>query len=149
MSERRRAILLYLIKGFKRKVGREITLTRLMKLLYLVDRELAKRGLSTSDTKWIRWYYGPYSEEVERELISLVREKKVKRDFVVLGRDAPILKIFDTDVQAELDENTAKAVDDVLDEYAELNFDELLGRVYETFNSNLELGEKIHVISTD
>ena len=149
MSERRREILLYLIKEFKRRAGREITLTRLVKLLYLVDRELAKRGLPTSGTKWIRWYYGPYSEDVERELESLASEKKVKKDFVIPGRDAPIIKIFDTDEQVELDEDTAEAVDDVLEEYAELDFDDLLDRVYETFDSDLELGEEIHVNDAD
>lgn len=149
MSERRREILLYLIKEFKRRAGREITLTRLVKLLYLVDRELAKRGLPTSGTKWIRWYYGPYSEDVERELESLASEKKVKKDFVISGRDAPIIKIFDTDEQVELDEDTAEAVDDVLEEYAELDFDDLLDRVYETFDSDLELGEEIHVNDAD
>lgn len=145
MSERRRAILLYLIKEFKRKLRREITLTRLIKLLYLVDRKLAERGLPNSGTKWIRWYYGPYSEEVEEELESLIREGRVKKEFIIPEGDASIMKIFDTDERVELDGDTAKAVDEALEEYAGLSFDELLNRVYKTFDPSSELGEEIRV----
>ena len=143
MSVRRRKFLLYIIGEFKRKIGREITLTRLVKLLYLVDKELSKRGFPPSGTKWIRWYYGPYSDEVRKDLDELISSGLVKREYIPTG--AGIIEVYKTKrgVKLDLEPEVANIIDELISKYGSMEFSKLLEEVYSTFDRNIDLGGTI------
>lgn len=55
-------MIAYIVSNFS---GRALTRTKLVKLLYLADREsYIDRGRQISNVKYIKYHYGPYSEDI-------------------------------------------------------------------------------------
>ncbi len=139
-----RLIILYLVKRFLEEVGREVTLTRLVKLLYLTDLRLRERGLPGLGVRWIRWYYGPFSKEIVSAVEALTAERKLREEFIPTG--AGVIRVFRPrrGLKVEVEPAAAEVVDEVVREYGAMNFDDLLREVYSTFSSReVDLGEEI------
>ena len=45
--------------------------TKLVKLLFLIDRELSKKGVNIFNEPFKKYYYGPYNPEIEKVLNNL------------------------------------------------------------------------------
>lgn len=58
--------------------------TRLVKLMYIADKELKKSGLSTGYNFYTH-YYGPYSKELISDLEKLASEKFVEHQIKPIG----------------------------------------------------------------
>lgn len=61
-------LIVYIVVGAK-----SVSRTKLMKLVYLVERECKNRlGYRLSDAEFVLYFYGPFSFEVQRRLERLV-----------------------------------------------------------------------------
>mgnify|MGYP000041111321 CR=1 FL=1 len=139
-----RELILYLVRRFREREGREITLTRLVKLLYLVDLRLRERGLPGLGVRWVRWYYGPFSRDVVREVEALVEGGELREEF--LASRSGIIRVFRVrrGVRVSPSPEEAEVMEEVLEEFGGLRFDELIERVYSTFDRDrVDLGEEI------
>ncbi|NPA70512.1 MAG: SocA family protein [Crenarchaeota archaeon] len=99
--------------------------TRLMKLLYLIDRELVLNGYKPLFS-WMLWWYGPFSREVldlldALEAIGLVRSMNSKRG-----------KIYIAEVKEHIlsDKKIQDIVDKVVHEWGDKKLQNLLRYVY-------------------
>lgn len=130
-----RDLIRYIVKNHERG---SLTRTKLMKLLYIVDREAeADFGEKISDTNYIRYYYGPYSEEAMNEVESLsskeIRERRgrsSKGDFYIYESTR------DTADAESLAPEERALITRVLEEYGEMDTEEIVEKVYDEDNLN-------------
>ena len=142
------SLLLHLVKKFMERTGREITITRLVKLLYLSDLEFRRRGMPGLGVRWVRWYYGPFSNEIVREVEFLVERGYLKEEYVPTS--SGVIRVFRTKrgLSFEVDPNVAAVLDEVIEKFGFMKFDKLLEEVYSTFDpEGVDLGEEISVES--
>ena len=99
--------------------------TKLMKLLFLIDRELHRRFGSTV-FRWKMYKYGPFF----REVLDVLDDMEID-GFVVakVTNDAIIYELAST-VPAELPQEVKETADKILETWARRSFDELLTYVY-------------------
>lgn len=110
-----------------------LTRTKLMKLLYIADREAEVRfDEKISDTNYIRYYYGPYSEEAMNEVESLssreIRERRgrsSKGDFYIYEPTR------ETATPESLAPEEKELIFRVLEEYGGMDTEELVEEVYD------------------
>ena len=99
--------------------------TKLMKLLFLIDRELYQRFGATV-FHWKMYKYGPFS----REVLDVLDDMEI--DGFVVGKvtdDAIIYELAST-APAELPQEVKETADQILETWARRSLDELLTYVY-------------------
>ncbi|MDK2463905.1 MAG: Panacea domain-containing protein [Candidatus Korarchaeota archaeon] len=141
MRDGLRRLLLWIVREYETRYRRGITVTRLMKLLYMVDLELRRRGLPTSGVRWVRWYYGPFSREVMSGIDELIEEGELKREAVVRGDK--IIGVLSSESGARLEPEVEAVARRVVGELGGLKFERLLDRVYATFDEDKDLGDEV------
>jgi len=114
-------IIMYVLSRL-RKCGK----TKLMKLLYLIDREFSHRGFEPL-FDWVLWWYGPFSKDVLTildvlEMYGLVRSEYRKN-----------MKVYITDIKEHIisDKSIREVIDSVINEWGFRKLEELLRYVYE------------------
>lgn len=125
-----RDLIRYIVKNHGRS---SLTRTKLMKLLYIADREAeAEFDEKISDTNYIRYYYGPYSEEAMNEVESLsskeIRERRgrsSKGDFYIYD------STMETADAESLAPKEKALISHILEEYGEMDTEELVDKVYD------------------
>lgn len=125
-----RDLIRYIVEQYQ---GSSLTRTKLMKLLYIADREAqAEFDEKISDTTYIRYYYGPYSEEAMNAVESLsakeIRERRgrsSKGDFYIYESTK------DTKSVEALEPKEKALISHILDGYDEMDTEELVEQVYE------------------
>jgi uncharacterized protein YwgA len=99
--------------------------TKLMKLLFLIDREL-RRKFGATVFHWKMYKYGPFS----REVLDVLDDMEI--DGFVVGKvtdDAIIYELAST-APAELPQEVKEAADQILETWARRSLDDLLIYVY-------------------
>ena len=99
--------------------------TKLMKLLFLIDRELHRRHGATV-FRWKMYKYGPFS----REVLDTLDDMEIYGS--VLSRvegDAVVYELTST-APAKLPQEVKEAADQVLETWAHRSLDDLLSYVY-------------------
>ncbi len=137
-------ILTYIISKFG---SRGIERTKLIKLVYLIDREL-KCIFGRSLFKWIMWKFGPFSREILDILDDLVYNGTIK---VIEKREDDkryVIYVKENDFIISND-RVRKIIDRIVNEWKDRKLIELLGYVYNLPEvKDRELGQRIP-ISTD
>ncbi len=125
-----------------------VSRTKLMKLLYLVDRE-CKRLYGTQcikDADWIMWLYGPFSIKVLETLGELEEEGIIEcREVSSLDSDYVVFlyKIVKR-VNIIVPRGIAEIIRDVASKYGKLPLEKLLKHVYDLPEvKRSRLGDKI------
>ena len=114
---------------------RVLTRTKLIKLLYLSDKFAEEeRGSKISDTDYVMYQYGPYSEEITDTLEDMDGEAISE----VIGR-SPSGKYYQyvprhANVSGELSEREKEIIDRVLRGYGDFDTEELVDEVYTMYN---------------
>ncbi|AKT34640.1 Protein of unknown function (DUF4065) [Pyrobaculum sp. WP30] len=99
--------------------------TKLMKLLFLIDRELYQRFGATM-FRWKMYKYGPFS----REVLDVLDDMEVDGFVVAKVTDDAIIYELASTAPAELPQEVKKAADQILETWARRSLDELLTYVY-------------------
>ena len=114
---------------------RVLTRTKLIKLLYLSDKFAEEeRGSKISDTDYVMYQYGPYSEEITDTLEDMDGGAISE----VIGR-SPSGKYYQyvprhANVSGELSEREKEIIDRVLRDYGDFDTEELVDEVYTMYN---------------
>jgi len=114
--------------------------TKLVKLLYLIDRHFAKKyGRTLTGIEYKSYFYGPYSDEIEEALNYLNEQGFVK----ILYEESPftgvpyyVLKLINLPNFGSLTEEERKTVINIVKTYARKSLDEILDEVYDTEEYN-------------
>ncbi len=123
-----------------------------MKLLYMIDRSLRRSGLPGLGVKWIRWYYGPYSRELDGEIEELASRREIIAESV--ATESGVIRVFRPRLgvggrprrgrgTVQIPPEVRRIVSSVVEELGSLSFDELMEAVYATFPEGKRLGEEI------
>ena len=111
--------------------------TRFMKLMYIADKELAKKGISVNLYNFCKHYYGPYSDELTTDLESLVREKLVSCDIRISGvfkeNIYTLTKTGEQLLPKDLDSNVVKIFETVKRRYGDMSLSSLIREVYTNY----------------
>jgi len=99
--------------------------TKLMKLLFLIDRELYRRFGATV-FRWKMYKYGPFS----REVLDILDDMEVYGSVVAKVTDDAIIYELASTAPAELPQEVKEAADKILETWARQSLDELLTYVY-------------------
>ncbi|KHE69668.1 hypothetical protein [Halobacillus sp. BBL2006] len=119
--------------------------TRLQKMVFASESQARKKGTNAFNYDFIRWYYGPYSEELSSDIEVLISKGLIKRDNQnnytltpsgkgTLEKAKKILpKVADLDV-----------LQNIVDDYSEKKLKVLLKEVYNDYNvTSYNMGEVI------
>jgi len=115
-----------------------ITKTRLLKLLYLIDfRSKEKLGKKITKFTYDYYYYGPYSESFIKTLnfskgYEVTETTKVTSNLEVIYLYTPGMQPRVSAQLSSLNKTQKKIIEEVIDQYGQLEFKELLGEVYKT-----------------
>jgi len=99
--------------------------TKLMKLLFLIDRELYRRFGATV-FRWKMYKYGPFS----REVLDVLDDMEIDGFVVAKVTDDAIIYELASTAPADLPQEVKEAADQVLETWAGRGLDELLTYVY-------------------
>jgi len=99
--------------------------TKLMKLLFLIDRELYQRFGATV-FRWKMYKYGPFS----REVLDVLDDMEVDGFVVAKVTDDAIIYELASTAPAELPQEVKEAADKILETWAHKSLDDLLKYVY-------------------
>ena len=99
--------------------------TKLMKLLFLIDRELHRRFGSTV-FRWKMYKYGPFS----REVLDVLDDMEIDGFVVAKVTDDAIIYELASTAPAELPQEVKETADKILETWAHKSLDELLTYVY-------------------
>ena len=130
--------------------GSECSKTKLVKLLYLLDYKTFKsEGKTFTGLKYRKYYYGPYSEDIEKA-ISLLKSRNILK---VESADSDFgykLYIFRLERDATLlSKEDQERIENALSEYLHKTLDEIVGNTYNTeFVEGIEFGEEVRFIRT-
>jgi hypothetical protein len=97
---------------------------RLMKLLFLIDRELHRR-YGAAAFRWRAYKYGPFS----REVLDVLDAMEIYRSVEALAEDGDIVYVLTTSAPADLPPEVKAAADQVLETWAHRSLDELAAYV--------------------
>jgi hypothetical protein len=99
--------------------------TKLMKLLFLIDRELYRRFGATV-FRWKMYRYGPFS----REVLDVLDDMEVYGSVVAKVTDDAIIYELASTAPAELPQEVKEVADQILETWAHKSLDDLLTYVY-------------------
>jgi uncharacterized protein YwgA len=99
--------------------------TKLMKLLFLIDRELYRRFGSTV-FRWKLYKYGPFS----REVLDVLDDMEIDGFVVARAEEDAIIYELASTAPAELPQGVKEVADQILETWARRSLDELLTYVY-------------------
>ena len=107
--------------------------TRLQKLVFAAESNGRKLNKQTFNYRFIRWHYGPYSEELKEDIDFLVRKQFIKTD------DNNTYSLSKTGKEllskaSELLDGAKYPVETAYNEYGRLKLSDLLGKIYKEFN---------------
>ncbi len=100
--------------------------SKLMKLLFLIDRELYQRFGATV-FRWKLYKYGPFS----REVLDVLDDMEVYGSVVAKVTDDAIIYELASTAPAELPQEVREVADQILAVWARRSLDELLTYVYD------------------
>lgn len=113
-----------------------LTKTKLVKLLYLADRQAVKeRGTPITGIQYQRYYYGPYSEDIQRAIEEMRGYEILEvHGISMLGRSYYKYYPGDTPRFDKLNLSPAdqEVLDHIIEEYGSLPLEDLLDKVYNT-----------------
>jgi len=114
--------------------------TRLMKLAYIIQEELKKRGILTKDIyPFQNYYYGPYSFKLREDLDTLVKNGLILHQENILGDfiKENIYRITDKGLkelmQNQLNEKIMKVIEEVKKKYNTMPLFSLVREVYKKY----------------
>jgi len=99
--------------------------TKLMKLLFLIDRELHRR-LGSTVFRWKMYKYGPFS----REVLDVLDDMEIDGFVVAKVTDDAIIYELASTAPAGLPQGVKKVADQILETWAYKSLDDLLTYVY-------------------
>lgn len=134
MMDKRIFPLLMLKVGEKKPI---LGKTKFMKLMYISGKELAKAGISVNFYNFFKHYYGPYADELTKDLDSLVNKKFVSHDMRING-------IFEENIHTltnkgeqlipkEIDGRIVKIFENVKNKYGDMPLSSLIREVYANY----------------
>jgi hypothetical protein len=93
---------------------------KLMKLLFLIDRELHRR-YGASAFRWRAYKYGPFS----REVLDVLDAMEIYRSVEARAEDGDVVYVLATSAPADLPPEAREVADRVLDEWGRKSLGEL------------------------
>lgn len=115
----------------------DLTRTKLVKLLYLIDLEYWTRKKKTlTGLNYVSYYYGPYSEEII-DAIQELQKDQVIQEFSAISPEGRQYYIYNLRKKINLDElsfrkKDLEIIEEVLGKYKDLSLDEILEQVYKS-----------------
>ncbi len=99
--------------------------TKLMKLLFLIDRKMHRRFGSTV-FRWKMYKYGPFT----REVLDVLDDMEIDGFVVARAKDDAIIYELASTAPAELPQEVKEVADQILETWAHKSLDDLLTYVY-------------------
>ena len=99
--------------------------TKLMKLLFLIDRELYQR-LGSTVFRWKMYKYGPFS----REVLDVPDDMEIDGFVVAKVADDAIIYELSSTAPVELPQEVKEVADQILETWAHKSLDDLLTHAY-------------------
>lgn len=114
--------------------GSEYSKTKLVKLLYLLDYRTFKEEQKTfTGLKYKKYYYGPYSEDIEKAITMLKNRKVLKVEDTISSIYGYRYYIFKLEKNVSmLPEADKEKIESALKDYIHKKLDEILDIVYDT-----------------
>lgn len=143
-------VIIYIIS----KLPNDVTRTKLVKLLYLIDLISLKRNkTSITNLIYVSYHYGPYSPKI-KEALDILNNFEIQEDLNT-SVDGNIFYLYSLGTNSRLKDAPEKLlkseekaiVDDVLENYGHKSLKSLLDVVYETkAYKNTPLGKDISFV---
>lgn len=132
INEKLRDILRYILIQYPYPI--DLNKTRLTKLVYLIDWEMAQRQKEV--ISGINWYfdnYGPYVQDVMKEAVS-DEHIKVNEGLSIYGGPKYTFQIKDLNLQdvKNLNRQEREIIDDVIKSTQDLSFNNFINYIYNT-----------------
>lgn len=129
--------------------GRLYSKTKLVKLLYLLDRHFAnKYGRSLTGLRYTSYFYGPYSDDIESALDYLARMGyiTIRYEEGFYGSPYYVLTLVEPPRFSALTDQEATEVREFVSNYVDKSLEDILEEVYDTEEyKNAEFGEVIEL----
>lgn len=117
---------LYLLKRANNRID---GITKLQKLVFVAQEEMARRGICAVSNEFFRWDYGPMSREVYRTNDILVENNLVKNGALTLNdRGEDFLREFDYIIKNNRE--IFSIIDKCVDDFSHLSLGELKEKIY-------------------
>ncbi len=127
-----REVIIELLRQLNSIGVERVSRTKIMKLLYLVDRECREvLNKTCTGTRWILWWHGPFSRSVLDMLDDLEVQGIVEAD-VKDYNDYTIIEysLTNPNYTVQIDKQTREIIDKVVKEWGEKELKEILAYVY-------------------
>lgn len=132
-EEKLKAIIFYIVE----RLPHNITRTKLVKLLYLIDLYYAKvKNRSVTDLTYYSYYFGPYSEQIINA-ISQLKGYEIE-EYSNIGLDGREYYLYKPGMNPRwetppaLQDEELEVLNQVIDEHGNKSLDEILKYVYNT-----------------
>lgn len=127
-----RAVLIELLRQLNSIRVKRVSRTKIMKLLYLIDRECKSLyGDSCTKTKWILWWHGPFSRSVLDVLDELEISGIVDADVVDYGDYVAVeYTLINPDYRVHVDNRTKDMIKKVVEKWGKRDLKRILKHVY-------------------
>jgi len=103
-----------------RRGGGAMARGKLMKLLFLIDRELHRR-YGAAAFRWKMYKYGPFS----REVLDVLDAMEIYGSVVSRAEEGDVVYVLTSTAPADLPQEVREAADKILGEWAPKSLDEL------------------------
>lgn len=116
--------------------------TRLQKLVFDIEAKNRKRGRTdTFNYKFLRWEYGPYSKELQKDIDSLVELGLVNFDGRVYKINSKGLSLL-SKAEKFVSNSNKKIIEESLEKYKTIPLQKLLEQIYDEYDvKNFKMGE--------
>lgn len=115
----------------------DLTRTKLVKFTFLADHEAdSKLGSKITDTKYIKYHYGPYSDDIIEAIESLDGER-IQEEKGITRKGAGECYLYNhigDDPDVDLTEAQETIIENVIEEWGDYDTESLLDELYEKYN---------------
>lgn len=127
-------IIAYILKKYPESKKSDLSKARLTKLVYLADwYNSVKNDAQLSSIAWMYNHYGPYVDDVIKEIQTNQNLFSIKNEYTILGNEKTIIQLNNKNYQPSLTDIEKQAIDSIIDSTASMNFSNFIETVYSTY----------------
>ncbi len=125
-------LIIYLVDEIKRRHRQPLYLTKLLKLLYIIDETSVKEtGVSVTGLEYRVWKMGPVAYDVYKDLKHENSDKLSSFAEAKTGGDSAQIKSVNRFDDSEFSDYEMELIDRIIDEYGYYQKDELIKLLHE------------------
>ncbi len=127
-------IIAYVCKTYPSNLQDELSNARVTKMIYLADwRQAIEHGRQISDIDWFFDNYGPYVDDVRKEVAENNSIFDLQHVQNMYGQPKNLIKLKDKNYAPSLSDDQKKSIDHVIEMTKKMYWDTFIKLVYSTY----------------